>query len=452
MTQSNLTFTENQVIPEGYKKTGQGLLPQSWNTVIIRTLVSRLDAGISVNSVDSLDTYSHGKHVLKTSCVSKGYFLPNEKKSILPVDINRAKTIPEKGSIIVSRMNTPELVGELGYVHISDANTYLPDRLWQMIFKKDQQLCSRWLAYLLSSKKYAKQIKESATGTSNSMKNISKEVLLSLEIPYPKFDEQQKIATALSDTDALISELEKLIEKKRAIKTATMQQLLTGKTRLPEFALREDGTPKIYKESELGQIPEDWEVIEFQNLLETTILKRKLDKNSEVTFISMQDVSEKAELKHQHTLAYENIKIGLTYFERNDTLVAKITPCFENGKGCFTDQLDTAVGFGSTEFHVLRSNSNTYPKFIYYWTLTGKFRKSLEKEMVGSAGHRRVPFKEIQKFKIQSSLNKDEQRLISKKISNVESELKVLEAKLEKIRKIKLGMMQELLTGKTRLF
>ena len=62
-------------------------------------------------------------------------------------------------------------------------------------------------------------------------------------IPLPATHvEQQKIATALSDTDALISKLEKLIEKKQAIKTATMQQLLTGKTRLPEFALREDGS------------------------------------------------------------------------------------------------------------------------------------------------------------------------------------------------------------------
>src|SRR5690606_2711245 len=60
--------------------------------------------------------------------------------------------------------------------------------------------------------------------------------------------------------DALTSELEKLIAKKQAIKTATMQQLLTGRTRLPQFALREDGSKKGYKQSELGEIPEDWEV------------------------------------------------------------------------------------------------------------------------------------------------------------------------------------------------
>ena len=81
-------------------------------------------------------------------------------------------------------------------------------------------------------------------------------------ISFPRsIQEQTAIANVLSDSDALIAGLVQLIAKKQAIKTATMQQLLTGRTRLPQFALRTDGTPKGYKSSELGQIPEDWEVL-----------------------------------------------------------------------------------------------------------------------------------------------------------------------------------------------
>ena len=85
---------------------------------------------------------------------------------------------------------------------------------------------------------------------------ITGSIIKRLEVSMPPIKEQKAIAKALSDTDALIAALEKLITKKRAIKTATMQQLLTGKTRLPGF-----GEGKGYKDSELGRIPEDWEVV-----------------------------------------------------------------------------------------------------------------------------------------------------------------------------------------------
>src|SRR5690606_24440646 len=122
--------------------------------------------------------------------------------------------------------------------------------------------------YCFNANYFRKQVISNSTVSANT--NINQEVLKKLELIFPKkLEEQQKIATALSDIDALISELEKLIEKKQAIKTATMQQLLTGKTRLPEFALREDGTPKGYKDSELGQIPEDWEIYPLRSLLKS---------------------------------------------------------------------------------------------------------------------------------------------------------------------------------------
>lgn len=440
MTQNNQTLVDEKHIPKGYKKTEVGVIPSDWDVKKLGDISSIYSGGTPNRKVGE---YWGGLIPWVTTTLINGGEIKEAQEYITSKGYeNSSAKWCEKETILMAMYGQGKTRGKVGKLVFGATINQACAAI-----KVDDKYNVNYILSFLNSKYEAIRDLSNAGG----QENLSGNIVKSISILIPSLNEQQKIATALSDTDTLISELEKLIEKKRTIKTATMQQLLTGKTRLPEFALREDGTPKAYKDSELGQIPEDWEVIEFQNLLETTILKRKLDKNSEVTFISMQDVSEKAELKHQQTLAYENIKIGLTYFERNDTLVAKITPCFENGKGCFTDQLDTAVGFGSTEFHVLRSNSNTYPKFIYYWTLTEKFRKSLEKEMVGSAGHRRVPLKEIQKFKIQSSLNKDEQRLISRKISDAESELKVLEAKLEKNRKIKQGMMQELLTGKTRL-
>lgn len=439
------------VIPAGYKRTEVGVIPNDWDEINLNSIVSGLEAGVSVNSIDQIDAYSHGKHILKTSCVSNGHFDGYEKKSILPTDVKRAKCSPVKGGIIVSRMNTPALVGEVGYVAESDLDSFLPDRLWQMKFKKDVAHNPKWLATLLSFPPFSKKIKDTATGTSGSMKNISKSAFLSLKLPWPSLKEQNIIGTALSDADALITALGQLIAKKNAIKNATMQQLLTGRTRLPHFSENPDGSLKRYINSELGMIPEDWEVKPFGELFESLPHRRTLRKEDIVSFVGMQDVSENAQLIKQTQLSFSEVRSGFTYFERGDVLVAKITPCFENGKGCHTDSLLTDVGFGSTEFHVLRAKSSSYSKFIYYWTINNNLRTVLESEMVGSAGHRRVPFSAIQNYLIPCPNTKLEQKAIATILSDMDAELEALEQKLAKFRDIKQGMMQQLLTGRIRL-
>ncbi|WP_445426021.1 restriction endonuclease subunit S [Alishewanella sp. HL-SH06] len=217
---------------KGYKPSELGEIPEDWEVSVLASMVSTLNAGVSVNSIDRIDAFTHGKHILKTSCVTSGYFDESEIKSILPIDLNRAKCSPEAGCIIVSRMNTPALVGEIGYVSQDYPEMFLPDRLWQMKFKADSSLNSRWLAYVLSYPSTAKKIKEAATGTSDSMKNISKEGLLALRILNPSFNEQTAIATILSDMDEEIQALDQRLNKTRQIKQGMMQELLTGKTRL----------------------------------------------------------------------------------------------------------------------------------------------------------------------------------------------------------------------------
>jgi type I restriction enzyme S subunit len=218
--------------PNDYKPSELGEIPEDWEVTKVSAFVSGLEAGVSVNSLDSQDAFPHGKHILKTSCVAAGYFYPYEYKSILPRDVFRSKVTPRSSSIIISRMNTPDLVGELGYVEETCPDSYLPDRLWQMVFHRQAEVNTRWLAFILSFPLIAKKIKESATGISNSMKNISKESLLSIEIPAPPMIEQTAIATLLSDMDAEIQTLRKRLAKTRQIKQGMMQELLTGKTRL----------------------------------------------------------------------------------------------------------------------------------------------------------------------------------------------------------------------------
>jgi type I restriction enzyme S subunit len=180
------------------------------------------------------------------------------------------------------------------------------------------------------------------------------------------------------------------------------------------------------------------------------VSKKAIKPGTLVSFVGMQDVTERAQLADQHLIPIENVRSGFTYFERGDVLIAKITPCFENGKGCHTELLHSDIGFGSTEFHVLRANDISDSRFIYYWSNREVFRKSLEPEMVGSAGHRRVPLSAISNYQIPVP-PKAEQTAIAKALSDVDALISELEKLIVKKQAIKTATMQQLLTGRTRL-
>ena len=117
-----------------------------------------------------------------------------------------------------------------------------------------------------------------------------------------------------------------------------------------------------------------------------------LDDNVKVSFIAMPDVSEDGKINVDIIRSYCDVKKGFTSFIEGDVIFAKITPCMENGKGALATGLCNGIGFGSTEFHVLRPDSSKVDgKWIYYLTAWPHFRKDAEKNMTGSAGQKRVP-------------------------------------------------------------
>ena len=219
-------------IPEEYQKKSVGIIPKNWNKSFLGAIIKELSSGVSVNSDVTIDT---GVYVLKTSSVSEGKVNLRESKPIIPGDLKRVRCPVLQGTILISRMNTPILVGECGYVNEGSDIHYLPDRLWQAI-NRSEKICNfKWLNYLLNSDRYRTAIHALGTGTSSSMKNISKEDFLTLAIAFPPLLEQQKIAAILTTQDKIIELKEKLLAEKQQQKKYLMQQLLTGKKRLPGF-------------------------------------------------------------------------------------------------------------------------------------------------------------------------------------------------------------------------
>ena len=216
--------------PEQFKDSELGRIPRGWRIVPLRQLVESLDAGVSVNAFD-YPAASGQIGVLKTSAVNGGKFYPRENKAVLPQEISRVRVRPEADSIIVSRMNTPELVGEHGYVDEFFCDLYLPDRLWLVTFKDKDLISARWLSFFLSTPSAKRHITLHATGTSGSMKNLPKDKFLAMLIPLPGLAEQNLVAEMLESHEDRITLEGCHHQKLQAIKKGLVRDLLTGRVR-----------------------------------------------------------------------------------------------------------------------------------------------------------------------------------------------------------------------------
>ncbi len=152
----------------------------------------------------------------------------------------------------------------------------------------------------------------------------------------------------------------------------------------------------------LGEIPAHWEVKRLKRVARINPSKAEarevLDRGDGVAFLPMEKVGSNGEIDAREVLPAASVWNGFTYFRRGDVLLAKITPCFENGKGACLDSLPKPVGFGSTEFIVMRANNGVAPQYLYRITTLTEFLALGADAMTGSAGQQRVPPEFVRDF------------------------------------------------------
>ncbi|PNY22568.1 Type-1 restriction enzyme EcoKI specificity protein [Streptococcus parauberis] len=190
-----------------------------WEERKLGEMLINLEAGVSVNSSD----YETGYFILKTSAIKQGNVDSLEVKSVVQEEVSKVKTPLIKNSIIISRMNTPELVGASGIVRESIDNIFLPDRLWQG--QVAENFSSEWLIQSINIASNIQKIRDLATGTSGSMKNISKRSILDLIINVPKLKEQQKIGSFFKQLDNTIALHQRKLDLLKEQKKGFLQKM-----------------------------------------------------------------------------------------------------------------------------------------------------------------------------------------------------------------------------------
>ncbi|OAU96514.1 restriction endonuclease subunit S [Moraxella catarrhalis] len=391
-----------------YKQTELGLIPSDWEVVELGNLFE-INAGgdLNKNIFSLIKTHEHIYPVYSNAITNNGLY-------------GFLKSYDYDGEYLT--------VTARGYIGYSVARNGKFSTIGRLLTLKPKNNISCYLA-----SEYINEFVNFAI-ESTGVPQLTAPQIAKYSIIIPKsITEQTAIATALSDTDALITELEKLLAKKQAIKTATMQQLLTGKTRLPEFAHRADGIPKGSLKTEWGDIPEDWEVValgEYVNIFDN------------------QRIPVSASNRIFGNIPYYGAN-GIQDYVNGFTHDGEFVLVAEDGANDLINypvQYTTGKIWVNNHAHVLQGKKNILcNKFLAYCISS----MNISHYLVGGT-RAKLNGSTLKQIEILCPQYK-EQTAIAQILGDMDSEITALQARIEKLREIKQGMMQNLLTGKIRL-
>lgn len=385
-----------------FKQTEIGLIPEDWDITYIEK-----ECKVGTGSKNTQDKEESGKYP---------FYVRSEK-------IERINTYSYNCEAVLT---AGDGVGTGKVFHYVNGKFEVHQRVY--IINEFSDKLDGLFFYLYFSNNFLERIKTMTA--KSSVDSVRKDMINKMQIPLPLLYEQKKIASALISIDNLLLSLDKLIEKKKFIKQGAMQELLTGKKRLPgftgewessnlgELCIIKDGTHETPKYVENG--------IPFYSVENVTNNNFKTAKN-----ITLKD----------HNLLTKNYRI-----EKGDVLMTRI------GSIGICKYIDWEV---NASFYVslalLKFKDKSLARFFSFYSRTEGFIKEIESKSLQFATPKKINLSNISLVKIEYPISKEEQEMIISTLSSMDREIESLEGKKAKYEQIKQGMMQQLLTGKIRL-
>ena len=416
-----------QDVPPGYKRTVPGVIPSDWDVQELESLGSGstppIKAGPFGSSLTKATYVSNGYKVYGQEQVIRGdhlygdYFIDRRKYLELESCAVRA------GDILLSLVGT---AGKLLVVPEGARPGIINPRLIRFSFDRSR-INSRFFRFLFESEQVQARLARQAQG--GTMGVLSAGNLRSFLVQLPSPIEQRAIAEALSDVDGLLGALEALIAKKRAIKQAAMQQLLTGKTRLPGFSGE-------WETKRLGEIAD----LHRQGVVPAQFGEQLFTHLSLPAF----DDGKAAVVESGHSIGSNKFRVP-----ENAVLVSKLNPRIPR---VWAPNHVAPNAVASTEFLVLTPKRGTSRQFLYVVCSSPAVSEQLELSATGTTGsHQRISPSDALKIAIRIPEDPNEQIAVATVLSDMDAEIAALETRRDKTRAIKQGMMQQLLTGRVRL-
>lgn len=413
------------MVKKGYKQTEIGVIPEDWEIKYLSDF-GKIQSGGTPST--TMAEYWGGNIAWCTpsditSTPTK--YINATERTITDAGLkNSAATVMPAGSILLCTRAT---IGELKINSIPMATN--------QGFKNitiNNSGNAEFLYYLLQTKKNC--MLDLAIGST--FLEISKTALIKIPLQIPMHDEQSKIADALSDIDNLVVVLEKQIAKKKAIKQGTMQELLTGKKRLPGF-------PGEWETRTLHEISNEMVDGPFGSNLKT----EHYTTERQVRIIQLSNIGEAGwnNANVKYTTFSHAAELQRCIVQPGSILIAKMMPA---GRAIICPDNEKSYILGSDVVKVV-PNSSVDSRYLVYATKSRFYLDQIADDTQGST-RARTSVSKLRKTAILFP-EKDEQIAIADILSEMDMEIAALEGKIAKYRQIKQGMMQQLLTGKIRL-
>ena len=399
-------------------------LPQGWVECVLGDVLY-LQNGYAFNSKDYCD---NGICVIRISDIQNNKVNTKNAVKYNKMDIGKCYIV-ENGDFLLAMSGAT--TGKTG-VYCEKSPAYLNQRVGNLKIYSQKVLCQKYRNYYIMYKRFA--IEKKAYG--GAQPNISKQMIESLRLLLPPLNEQRRIVGKIEEEFGKIDEgVEKLrfaLEQIKQYRQAVLKSAFDG---------------KLYKTTE-------WKEKTFNSILE---VNPKTDipliSNGDlVSFLPMSAVQAETNQYTEEFVSYQKVKKGYTKFKNGDVLFAKITPCMENGKSCVVDNLKYEVGFGSTEFHILRSLGSIIPKFIFYYIVQESFRKKAQNAMTGAVGQRRVSADYLKNtiINIPSTIAEQQQivKEIEKRLKVADKIEAVIRQNIDKAEQLKQSILKKAFEGR----
>jgi type I restriction enzyme S subunit len=420
-------------VPEGYKMSEVGVIPEEWEVKMLGEILQ--SARLGGNYQNSEKENNHP--LMKMGNINRGFIDISKVEYITDKSIPSEKDKLQYGDVLFNTRNTLELVGKVAIWRNELPLAHYNSNLLRLEFNPSDVSSNFFINNILNTKQILSQLKRFATGTT-SVAAIYTRDLIKLQIPLPPLPEQQAIASALSDVDALITALEQLITKKRNIKQGAMQQLLTGEKRLPGF----------------GGV---WEVMKLENVCaKNGLVRGPFGGTLKKEFF----VRNGLKVYEQKNAIYRNVNLGNYFIDKNKFNELKR---FEVKKGDFIVSCSGTIGkiyqiprgaecgiINQALLKIKTDDNIIHDRFFFYYFDWEKFQEKIIDNTQGGAMQNLVGMNIFRNTQILHP-PLPEQQAIAQILSDMDAEIEALEQKQTKYKAIKQGMMQELLTGKTRL-
>jgi type I restriction enzyme S subunit len=397
----------SQTVKPGYKQTEVGVIPEDWEVKTLRNVLKKGRLGGNYSNQDRETEFP----LMKMGNLGRGAMDTSKVEYITRGVIPEQQHKLAKGDVLFNTRNTLDLVGKVAIWRDELPSAYYNSNLMRLEFDPKEVCTNEYANAALNTSGAITVLRGLATGTT-SVAAIYTRDLMDMPFITPPLPEQRAIATALSDGDALLAALDRLIAKQRDLKQAAMQQLLTGQTRLPGFTGK-------WETKRLGELA-------------------SLSKGSQLHSSEMDDAGNFAHLNG-----------GITpsgYTHKSNTLANTIA-ISEGGNSCgFVQFMTEPYWCGGHCYSVIPNGIDN--RYLYH-ALKGQ-QSGIMALRVGS-GLPNVQKTALLAFSLPVPADLPEQTAIATVLSDMDLELAALEQRRDKTRALKQGMMQELLTGRTRL-